>query len=552
MNNVGHKLYRGEIFAKVPESLYTYHLLDPVDVYIEKMKGNLEAKAILLEQGKGVIRVLSSRNCCVIKQLEFNTDVFEISGGHFYDISKRKFINWKAVPNVSPRKYFLYDITKEPHPQYFIDSIKNSWPNLIQSTRFLNKFLQCLSVRRMDHKSKKLVVVGPKDCGKTTWFALIKACLTSPKRVAVITNEGSFAFSQVNEDTEIINMDEFSNAKNLDADTIKKFFQGGDVAVSRKYSDSRNINLSVPYFITTNDLPDYGKFNDSVLLRLYIVNAQSLPSLVSGMMEWYEENAFECILWAVNQVERYKFYIEPEELRYLKCPTAQTCLHKIDVQSEYDKLLGASMTVKMDYGDGTNVLNKSFGTVARQFLELSESDSDEEEQTVPKSKESLDDVVLNTVKSCVDFVVDNLTTDEDDEDCVPQGRSCKRKRRLVESDTDDEDYVFRRKFFPPSEMNTTAYLRHVRLFIRADMNDQATPLGLISFRSRERKIKKDHVLPDVYIDGWNLVTGQKRHCFDEEKFFNTYPDINDKLNQIRNMCKFTLRNNRSIAEELNV
>ena len=40
--------------------------------------------------------------------------------------------------------------------------------------------------------------------------------------------------------------------------------------------------------------------------------------------------------------------------------------------------------------------------------------------------------------------------------------------------------------------------------------EQATPLGLISFLSRERKLKKDYILPDVYIDALNLVTGQKQ------------------------------------------
>ena len=82
------------------------------------------------------------------------------------------------------------------------------------------------------------------------------------------------------------------------------------------------------------------------------------------------------------------------------------------------------------------------------------------------------------------------------------------------------------------------------------MNGQATPLGLISFQSQERKLKKDYGLPDVQIDAWNLVTGQKQQCFDEEKFVNMYQDINEKLIQICNLCKYALKNDISIAEEL--
>ena len=54
------------------------------------------------------------------------------------------------------------------------------------------------------------------------------------------------------------------------------------------------------------------------------------------------------------------------------------------------------MAVKMDYDEGNSFLNKSFGTVARRFLELLEDKSDDEEQTFPKSKASPCDVVLKT------------------------------------------------------------------------------------------------------------------------------------------------------------
>ena len=44
-----------------------------------------------------------------------------------------------------------------------------------------------------------------------------------------------------------------------------------------------------------------------------------------------------------------------------------------------------------------------------QFLELSEDESDDENQTVPESKPSIDDFLLKTVTRCIDFVVERLS-----------------------------------------------------------------------------------------------------------------------------------------------
>ena len=64
---------------------------------------------------------------------------------------------------------------------------------------------------------------------------------------------------------------------------------------------------------------------------------------------------------------------------------------------------------KMDCGEGNGVLNKSFGAVAGQFLELSEDECEDKEQTVPDSKPSIDDVLLKTVTRCIDFALERLS-----------------------------------------------------------------------------------------------------------------------------------------------
>ena len=61
---------------------------------------------------------------------------------------------------------------------------------------------------RMAQKVKKLVVVVPKDSGKTTW-ASVFLCIIRRKFIALIIQGNQLAYAMINEGTQIIFQDKW-------------------------------------------------------------------------------------------------------------------------------------------------------------------------------------------------------------------------------------------------------------------------------------------------------------------------------------------------------
>ena len=59
---------------------------------------------------------------------------------------------------------------------YFALGLKNSFPDCMS---FYQKYFQLLLPRKFPMKEKKLLVVGPPDSGKTSWFAPFQGILTN-------------------------------------------------------------------------------------------------------------------------------------------------------------------------------------------------------------------------------------------------------------------------------------------------------------------------------------------------------------------------------------
>ena len=93
-------------------------------------------------------RLMSNPSCELFPQLRLDLDLIEVSGGKFFQISKRKFIDCpleaKEFGKVSPRMFVPFDAGAPPQPKNFKDAIMNSFPEDEIRANFLNKFYQCL------------------------------------------------------------------------------------------------------------------------------------------------------------------------------------------------------------------------------------------------------------------------------------------------------------------------------------------------------------------------------------------------------------------------
>ena len=72
---------------------------------------------------------------------------------------------------------------------HFALGIENSFPDRITRMSFYQKYYQLLLHGKFPMKEKKLLVVGPPDSGKTSWFAPLQGILTNTvsEKVTAIT-----------------------------------------------------------------------------------------------------------------------------------------------------------------------------------------------------------------------------------------------------------------------------------------------------------------------------------------------------------------------------
>ena len=161
-------------------------------------------------------------------------------------------------------------VTQFPHAdaKYFTESVHNYFPEEKKRAQFLDKFYQCLLAFRFPHKLRKLVVVGPKDSGKTTWASgFLGIC---PLRfVASITKEKQFSAAMINDDTQIVLLDEWSE-NTLQADLAKTVLQGGYMVTAVKHGEARTIINQCPFYITTNQVPKFGADDVNVKRRIVV------------------------------------------------------------------------------------------------------------------------------------------------------------------------------------------------------------------------------------------------------------------------------------------
>ena len=162
----------------------------------------------------------------------------------------------------------------------------NSFQDLGTRVRFLNKFYQCLFPFRFPQKIRKLVLVGPKDCGKTTWANVLLRVVPQHK-VASITKESQFSASMINNETELVIIDEWSR-DTLTSDSSKIVLQGGWMVTAVKHGTARSIFNNCRFYITANAVPDYRDDEDAVNRRIANEIEQNID-LVEQCGRWYED-----------------------------------------------------------------------------------------------------------------------------------------------------------------------------------------------------------------------------------------------------------------------
>jgi hypothetical protein len=166
----------------------------------------------------------------------------------------------------------------------------------------------------MPQKVRKLVVVCPKDSGKTSWANVFHRVVPA-ESIASITNERQFSASMVTDDTQLVIVDDWS-PNTMQSDLAKTILQGGWMVTAVKHGEPRRVMNNSPYYITTNHVPDFRDENENVERRIQVFNTTFLPSTTPGIDRWIYDNAMDCIVWIAEQLEAHYQHIARDELWY--------------------------------------------------------------------------------------------------------------------------------------------------------------------------------------------------------------------------------------------
>lgn len=245
----------------------------------------------------------------------------EVLKGKCFKFSSRAFVDSPLSKSdigvVSPRMFFDHDPEKTFNDGgYFESSVFNSFPDIELRIKFLHCFYQCFLFGQLIHKVPKLIVVGKSDSGKSSWARMFFGMLHQSKIVS-ISKEKTFGLSMIKDDSELVLIDELCN-DTMDANTAKSVLQGGRNTVSVKQKTPEVRIFKGGFFLNCNEMPDWGDEQENVEKRLAIFKTTKLPKLNMNAPQWIEDNALQCFIWMVNQINRNIALIPVEDRFYEK------------------------------------------------------------------------------------------------------------------------------------------------------------------------------------------------------------------------------------------
>ena len=117
------------------------------------------------------------------------------------------------------------------------------------------------------------------------------------------------------DDTQLVIVDEWS-ASTMDSSLAKTILQGGWMVTAVKHGKPRRVINNSPYYITTNDVPNFGDEDANVQRRIQVFITKSLPCQIPGIDCWIYDHAMDCIAWILEELHRHYQHISKDELWY--------------------------------------------------------------------------------------------------------------------------------------------------------------------------------------------------------------------------------------------
>jgi len=516
---LNHALHFGEVYMSANNGSYTYMPFCTAERYLGILVYNHALQDDLILHLPQLTKMLSCKSSPIVNQLKFDFDLIEIRNGKSLKLSSRCFVKTPLQPSdlgkISPRSFADYEIDMNLDGGVFETSIKNSSPTLFERVNFLNKLYQCLLYGQFPHKIPKLVICGECDSGKTSWAKLFFGLLR-PSKIASVTREKTFGLAQIENDTELIFIDEWSE-DTLTVNHVKTVFQGGSFLKAVKNQSPVSIVNNAGMLIICNDEPDFKKEQANVNCRISVFKTKTMKVKDGHAPKWIKDNAMRCLVWLLNEINGNADLLPIEERFYEKRSNEPAVfnLPTDEVAEEMVKLMALTAT---DVKEVTIDKNTSIDNIQEPY----------DDQSAPDIQSDL---------SCGDSTDDDsLHIDADENN---------------ESEVDVFDKP--RYAYCRSDINSKGYFKEVRRIICNEMDafgGRVSGLHYLSFTNKYTKRRPigSSIVPDPKIDAWLCVAGRRRDLFNVDKFVKMYPSVKQKICEIRTLCNISPPSNSSSCD----
>eukprot|EP00112_Aurelia_sp_Birch-Aquarium-sp1_P021134 Seg5616.1 transcript_id=Seg5616.1/GoldUCD/mRNA.D3Y31 product="hypothetical protein" protein_id=Seg5616.1/GoldUCD/D3Y31 len=532
MQKFQHILYKGSVYGMLKAARFTYVEIMIVEKYLNKMLASKVVREGIGKHMGNLIKMMSTDACEIFKQMTIDFNLIEVKDGMFFDIRKRKFIECPLGPEqkgpISPRMFIDFDSKLESDAKYFKEGIMNSFEEDQECAMFLNIFYQCLMAHKMPHKIRKLVVFGPKDSGKTSSLNVLLGVIPS-KRIAAIISKKQFAASMIDENTELVFMDEWSE-NSLNSDMVKTVLQGGMMVKSIKLQSPSIVDNSSPFYITKNCVPHFGIEEENVRGCITCFETESLPSTVVRADKWMRKNSMACIRCMASEIAKYRDFIEPEELWYeeqiqkeSEDPDFANGGGVRIIAAEEPNYIAPVCFIHPDLqADAVEISNQASTELEEEDRLLGLLDNLQETSVTDNSNTAIHQVQSNLLHQTND-----LPTTSNEEVATRYVSSCQYQPLNEGEESDDEIPCAQPE--QTAELNSYSFYRQVKCQLENSFFEKR-PLTYTHKCIAKARLEREE-MPSHIAESWRLVMGEFGNI-NSEDFFEKYPHIIDVIQNL--------------------
>ncbi|XP_066911609.1 uncharacterized protein [Clytia hemisphaerica] len=432
----------------------------------------------------------------------------------------------------------------------------------------------CMLAFQVPHKSKRLVLVGDIDSGKTSVMNMFFGLIPEQK-IATVTKERVFGLSMIKSDTELLIIDEWTKDM-TSADMVKVLFQGGRFPQSVKFEDPKLQEMNAGVFITCNHVPKFPKKDrKSVLRRIADVNTRELEVLCPEAPEWIRKNAMHCLKYLIDMINNNLDVIDQSELSYtlpqnVRCESTiledevekeeldriRDCVVEADdsvplvdsstkelevfrVDEDVDEVLESDSTSMSRTSDieQPNHLFESDALNIDELLGIISSTEAELSDIEPPKKRSRtlflpsDDEDDTTIRELLNDLIDHVSAENTfsiDERRIVSTNNRTESNDVVESPIKQDELKSPRRF-KIEEVNLVEYWRLVRKFLFKKLGYKKLngPVACSIFQIHDKYVKslttpRPPTVAKPRDDAAFLVLNKPRATFDTRAFYKRY------------------------------